>query len=395
MGTSILETCDPWPDITSGQTWSFTADLAPFDRCGDRSFAWNAVHFLDRTYVTARLKQLACTVGRALWSNTGCGCVITLAAPPAAGKTHALKLLALMGNGSGDRWLAAAGVPELKGPEKAAVAIVDGENSHPQKGINIAPAVTAYTPWGELAYALGGPAAFTRMSRWDCERRCPPPEVLAELLFPAPAIVLLDRMAIVWRRFAQTIPNGAAEMETFTDGLATAIASSRRAAMVHTVARRSDAGRDPYGPEHARISQILEARQTDDFTNGVAPEGSLEIAAASRRFLFKRIADNTGTYPVDPAAFERLVATVNALGISHVFGGVLGVLGRTVHMLWKNRPDNLTAIRLEHLEIRPQVERLAYDYWELNQRSEFSEQLDWAAAKRTVQGITDLAAHVV
>jgi hypothetical protein len=274
------------------------------------------------------------------------------------------------------------------------LAVIDGEKTDPQEGTRLEDDLVVYTPWGELAYLLEGRRGVRYIGKWDRERQAPGRAVLRELLESGPTLILLDRLAVTWRRFGAA-PERCSEMASFTSELAAAVAESRRVALVHTVATRNDPARDPYRFEHSRIAEILAGGRAHHFSGGIAPECRPELAAALRRYLFKRASSEPETYPVDPAAFDHLATTIAALDITHVFGGILGVLGRTVHKLWKQRPGDLPLIQLEHLDLRPQVERLAYDYWEINGRGECSEQLDWAAAKRAVRSMTNLADGVV
>jgi predicted AAA+ superfamily ATPase len=62
----------------------------------------------------------------------------------------------------------------------------------------------AFTPWGEIAYALAGAAGYERVRRSDEEGIAPGAETIAELFGGQPALILLDELAIylnkVWNR---------------------------------------------------------------------------------------------------------------------------------------------------------------------------------------------------
>lgn len=49
------------------------------------------------------------------------------------------------------------------------IAAFDGENADPSNGRPLGEGVRAYTPWGELAYALAGRAGYERVRRSDEE----------------------------------------------------------------------------------------------------------------------------------------------------------------------------------------------------------------------------------
>ena len=381
MSTSIFENCEPWPDIVSGKTWYFASDLLPED----------APIFFQRSYPTTQLRDLIKVVyGNIAAPRDKSGCLVCLHAPPGSGKTHALKALASLARMPRFDFISEFAPADILPGCPVRLAVIDGERCDLRNGILLEDGLRTYTPWGHLAYQLAGRFGIEYVERWDRERVAPPPTLLRDLLEASPALIVLDRMAGLWRRFADVAP----QISKFISSLGATAASTPRVALVYTLATRNTPMQDPYHSEHSHITELLHDARTHCFPRGIAPEHKHEISAALRRFLFKRISSDHGTYPVETGTFDRLFSIVTALGLTHVFGGMLAVLGRTSHNLWKNPPRDLDSIRLEHLDLRPLAERLAYDRWEMNGRPQGSAQSDIEHAKRVLQSVTNLADRI-
>jgi hypothetical protein len=396
MTTSIFDNCEPWPDIVSGKTWHFTAELAPCNQPDDFASQEDARIFFQRTYPSARLRELIDVVFTRIAGSGGVsGGVVCLHAPPGGGKTHALRALAFLARGI---WLdcfrefiTADAMPS----QPVRLCVIDGENCDPCRGISRDTDLQVHTPWGELAYQLAGRPGFAAVERWDRERAVPPWGLIRDIVDADPALIILDRLAVMWRRFTESPPDGHREMSSFVSDLRACVASSRRATLVCTLAVRSDPAQDPYHSEHRRIIELLHSAPVYCFSNGVAPEHRTEIADAARRFLFRRALAEPETYPVDGETFDQLLSIIQAVDHTHVFGGTLAVLGRSCHHLWKCPSESLGCIRPDQLDLRPLAERVAYDRWELRGRPQGSAQADIEYAKRFLQDITRLADRIV
>ena len=353
--------------------------------------------FFQRTYPTVQLQELIRAVFGAIAGRPTAsrGRIVCLQAPPGAGKTHALRALALLTRRPQLECTREFVTADLLPDGPVRVAVIDGAKSDARHGIRLEGDLRAYTPWGELGHQLGGKAGIASVEHWDQQRTAPPPAFLRDLIESGPALIVVDRTAALWRRFSEVVPGGDSQISSFISGLARSVASSPRAVLVYTLATRHDPARDPYHSEHSRVIELLRDCEPRCFPTGVAPEGKSEVAAAVRRFLFKRTLLEPETYPVEAGAFDHLVSIVRALGCTHVFGGTLAVLGRTVHALWKNGPSGISSIRSEHLDLRPLAERLAYDRWEMNGRQPGSAQSDIEYAKRVLQSVTPLAGRIV
>ncbi len=158
--------------------------------------------FFARTYLTRNLTTLAGEVIRRLsGQRTETSAVFNLATQFGGGKTHALTLLFhLARNGAAAlKWagvpqlLAAAGVREVP---KAATAVFVGTEFDSVKGRGGEEGEPLRkTPWGEIAWQLGGTRAFALVAEHEKTKTAPGGEVIREL-FPKdrPSLVLLDEL---------------------------------------------------------------------------------------------------------------------------------------------------------------------------------------------------------
>ncbi len=158
--------------------------------------------FFSRTYLTKNLSTLASEVIRRLsGQRTETSAVFNLATQFGGGKTHALTLLFhLARNGAASqKWagvpqlLAAAGVKEVP---KAATAVFVGTEFDSVKGRGGEDGEPLRkTPWGEIAWQLGGAKAFALVAEHEKTKTAPGGEVIRQL-FPKdqPSLILLDEL---------------------------------------------------------------------------------------------------------------------------------------------------------------------------------------------------------
>ena len=158
--------------------------------------------FFARTYITKNLSTLASEVIRRLsGQRTETSAVFNLATQFGGGKTHALTLLFhLARNGAAShRWagvsqlLAAAGVKEVP---KAATAVFVGTEFDSVKGRGGEEGEPLRkTPWGEIAWQLGGEKAFAFVAEHEKTKTAPGGEVIRQF-FPKdrPSLILLDEL---------------------------------------------------------------------------------------------------------------------------------------------------------------------------------------------------------
>lgn len=162
----------------------------------------NPAEFFARTYLTRSLAALAAEVIRRLsGEKTETSAVFNMTTQFGGGKTHALTLLYhLAANGPKahgwpgvTRLLETSGVPSVP---KAAVAIFVGTEFDVivgRGGDDGTP--IRRTPWGEIAFQLGGEQAFAVVAEHDQQLTAPSGEVIRKFLpKDRPTLILLDEL---------------------------------------------------------------------------------------------------------------------------------------------------------------------------------------------------------
>ena len=204
---TIFETCHPRKDVLEGAVTEadFAADLAQVIISKGSPVYLDPARFFADTYPTRGLKNLLANVCRRL---TGAGgevaSIFRLDTAYGGGKTHGL--IALCHAARGIR-----GVPGIKEfvdlsllPQNhVRIAAFDGENADPANGRRMEEGLLAYTPWGEIAYALAGEDGYARVRNSDESRIAPGAGTLRELFGGEPTLILLDGVVGVSAQGAQ------------------------------------------------------------------------------------------------------------------------------------------------------------------------------------------------
>lgn len=158
--------------------------------------------FFERTFLTASLTTLAGEVLRRLsGEKTEASPVFNMTTQFGGGKTHALTLLYHLAN-SGPAAGHCFGVPKLLEraaittvPEAAVAVFVGTEfDSISGRGGNDGTPLRR-TPWGEIAYQLGGESALAALSEHEVRIEAPAGDVIRRLV-PAdrPCLILMDEL---------------------------------------------------------------------------------------------------------------------------------------------------------------------------------------------------------
>ena len=92
--------------------------------------------------------------------------------------------------------------PALRPAKPVRIAAFDGENADPANGRRLSDTIRAFSPWGELAYALAGEAGYRLVEQSDKEGIAPGADTLRELMGSEPAVILIDEVAPYLRKVA-------------------------------------------------------------------------------------------------------------------------------------------------------------------------------------------------
>lgn len=158
--------------------------------------------FFNRTYLTKYLTEFSAQVVRRLsGEKTETSAVFNLATQFGGGKTHALTLLYHLAKGgsTANNWtgvqkiLQKAGISSV--PE-AAIAVFVGTEFDSLKGRGGDDGTSLRkTPWGEIAYQLGGEAALSVLAQHEAEFIEPKGDVIKQFLpKDKPCLILMDEI---------------------------------------------------------------------------------------------------------------------------------------------------------------------------------------------------------
>ena len=158
--------------------------------------------FFDRTYLTTNLCDFAAEVVRRLsGEQTQTSAVFNMATQFGGGKTHALTLLYHLAT-KGSEVDQLPGVPSIlekanvSSIPKAATAVFVGTEFDAITGRGGADGTPLRkTPWGEIAYQLGGEKSFNKVKKHDEEMIAPGGDVIRAMLPKGkPCLILKDEM---------------------------------------------------------------------------------------------------------------------------------------------------------------------------------------------------------
>ncbi len=385
---TLFEICEPREDVLRGavRESEFAADLAQVLR-GDAPVEYqDAATFFSNTHPTEGLRRLLENVCRRL-SGTGgeASSIFRLDTQYGGGKTHSLIALAhIARNGAALANLAEFLDPKLAPKGEVRLAAFDGENADPVNGRAMGEGVRAFTPWGELAYALAGREGYAAVRSSDEERSAPGADTIRNLFGNRPALILIDELSIYLRK-VQGRPD-AAQLTPFLTGLFKAVESAPGAALVFTLALRKDQkATDAYSEENQFLADKLAEAESVAARKATLldPTAEHETARVLRRRLFKRIdeaaaedavkayakawsesaaslpqarvdEDREGEfrncYPFHPALMSVLTDKLSTLENFQRVRGMLRLLTQGVARLWSEKPAATYAIHLDHLD---------------------------------------------
>lgn len=390
---TIFVACTPRPDVLTGAITEsdFAADLAQVIRGTAPAEYQDAVRFFDNTYPTRGLKSLLANVCRRLSGAGGeAAAIFRLDTQFGGGKTHGL--IALVHAAKGMQGIANVAefiAPELLPKGQVRVAAFDGENADPLNGRSMGGETKAFTPWGEIAYALAGTAGYERVRASDEGRVAPGADTLRELFGGEPTLILLDELSVYLRKVSQSkiLAGSRDQLAAFLTSLFKAVETAPNAALVYTLAIGKD-GRasDAYSDENefiasrmaelesisARKATLLNPTEDDETAHvlrrrlfAAVDEVQASAAVDAYRAIWKQhesalsagatrpeTADAfRASYPLHPEVLDTLTEKASTLANFQRVRGMLRLLGRTVAHLWDTRPADASAIHLHHVDL--------------------------------------------
>lgn len=167
----------------------------------------NPAQFFDRTYLTKNLTSMAAEVSRRLSGDRTVSAVYNMATQFGGGKTHALTLLYhLAQNGpEASSWTGVNKILEVAGLDalpKASTAVFVGTEFDFITGRGGDGEPLRKTPWGEIAFQLGGMESFSLVEDHEKEQIAPGGDVIRKLLPKnRPCLILMDELMNYVNRF--------------------------------------------------------------------------------------------------------------------------------------------------------------------------------------------------
>jgi hypothetical protein len=385
---TVFDICTPRDDVRQGaiRESEFAADLAKVLRGNAAEEYLQPDLFFANTHPTDGLKALLTNVFQRVSGRGGeASAIFRLDTQYGGGKTHAL--IALAHVAAGARGVANIGEfldPGLVPRTPVRVAAFDGENADPTNGRQLDDGVRAFTPWGELAYALGKRPGYERLRASDEQRTAPGAETIAELFAGQPALILLDELSVYLRKVRGRAEEN--QLTPFLTGLFKAVESSPGVVLVFTLAiGKSGVATDAYAQENAYLADKLAEAESVAARKAtlLEPTAEHETAAVLRRRLFKSIDEAAAaevidaysslwtqhandlpagrvtpdfvegfkrSYPFHPELLNVLTDKLATLDNFQRVRGMLRLLTQAVARLWADRPERTCAIHLHHLD---------------------------------------------
>jgi hypothetical protein len=387
---TIFTTCDPRADVLAGtiRDDEFMADLsgvvngtAPLDYLDPTAF-------FDRSYPTRGMKELLKAVCLRLSGEGGeVSSILRLGTQYGGGKTHSLIALVhavrgMKGVRNPDRFVDPAILP--KGTVR--IAALDGENADPANGLLLEPGLHAWSLWGEMAYRLAGREGYERVRASDEKHIAPGAATIAELFGGEPTLILLDEISVYLRKVERAFPDASKQFAAFVHDLFKAVASNPKVALVYTLAiGKDDKAGDAYKEENERAAAAMAEAESVAVrsTTPLNPTEEDETPDVLRARLFERVnlddarsvigayhqvwTQNRETlpsdaldpelrdqfarsYPLHPKLLEMLTEKTASLSTFQRTRGMLRLLARAVHHLWRIQPPDALAIHVHHLD---------------------------------------------
>jgi hypothetical protein len=363
----------PHDDIVSGklEMSTYAADLGAVDRNDPNTprVYRDAGEFFRTTFLTRNLRELLHDVLDVIAGGSG-DRVIQLRTPFGGGKTHAL--LALYHLIKSRDPIDAPGLAGLPDPGPGRVAVLSGMDLDPLAPRDV-DGLKIHTLWGELAFRLGGQAAYEKVRQHDEQWKPPGGNVLRALLGTGPVVILLDEVLVYVQRAGGKTGQDQQRRQvmTFLQGLTEVVRSLPNAAMVYSLqasvheaagdeallqvldhlVTRVDAKREPVSDDEVmRVVQrrLFPAFGADREQLDVARQVAREYAIAFKKMretFAETVADRRAagqeaerfearaidSYPFHPALLDLMYHRWGSLPSYQRTRGALQFLARVVH----------------------------------------------------------------
>jgi len=407
----------PHEDVASGryQQAEFAADLWQVHLGEGTDEYRNPVEFFRRTYLTASLKEMLVGAVRRLTVGGG-DPVVQLQTNFGGGKTHSMLALYHLFSGIAPTELAGidavmqeAGATTV--PTARRVVLVGNKISPGNPSVK-ADGTVVRTLWGELAWQLGGKAAFARVAA-DDEMATSPGDVLRELFNDyGPCLILIDEWVAYARQLhdQSDLPAGGFETQfTFAQVLTESAKLAKNCLLVISLPASDTSGHSH--SDDVEVGGTRGREALDRLRNVVGRvESSWRPASAEegfeivRRRLFQPLSDQAqfkdrdvvarafaefyrnqqaefpaecreseyeqrikAAYPIHPEVFDRLYTDWSTLVKFQRTRGVLRLMAAVIHSLWEKGDRNPLIlpgfVAIDDPRVQSELTRYLSDNW--------------------------------
>ncbi|WP_293395658.1 Swt1 family HEPN domain-containing protein [Nevskia sp.] len=409
----------PHEDVASGryQQAEFAADLWQV-HLGEGSPEYkNPVEFFRRTYLTESLRGMLVGAVRRLVAGGG-DPVVQLQTNFGGGKTHSMLALYHLFSGAAttelpgiDAVMQEAGATHL--PTARRVVLV-GNKISPETPSIKPDGTKVYTLWGELAWQLGGKAAYSRL-RADDEKATSPGDVLRELFNEyGPCLILVDEWVAYARQLhdQSDLRGGGFETQfTFAQVLTESAKLAKHCLLVISLPASDTTGAPHTQADDVEVGGTRGREALDRLRNVVGrvesawrPASAEEGFEIVRRRLFQPLIDAAqfkdrdvvarafadfyrtqqaefpaecreadyekrikAAYPIHPEVFDRLYTDWSTLVKFQRTRGVLRLMAAVIHSLWEKGDRNPLImpgnISIDDARVQSELTRYLSDNW--------------------------------
>ena len=260
---SILETCQPRPEILAG-TFNpevFTVSLSPIikhyqrKQSGVENIYTNARLFFDEaTYPTQGLRQVLSEVFARIKGDRTVPAVHRLETAFGGGKTHTLIActhIARQGTTLSGHLEGILDESLLPDPGTVDIVGIAGDEIpvHKPQGEHLIP----YTLWGEIAYQIGGEELYHKIETEATSHAAPGGTYLEEVFAGRRVLIMLDELAQYAARLEAARPDGAGQLAAFLMSLIGYARNNPGVAIILTLASAADA----FSRQTAQLAQLI------------------------------------------------------------------------------------------------------------------------------------------
>jgi hypothetical protein len=251
--------------------------------------------FFARTYLTAAFTRMAAEVIRRLAGEVvGTSPGINLTTQFGGGKTHFLTLLYHLAR-AGDKAKAWPGVldllqrAEMDAVPRARVGVFIGNRFDFVAGMGKDGEPKRKTPWGDLAWQLGGAELFQQVSAHDEKGVVPGGEILQRVFTGEPTLILMDEVLNFLRRAREAGEPYAklgSQMYSFLDILTREVVGATKTVLVVSLPMSEYEMTQEDEANYQRLEKLL-----GRISKEVLLSQQIEIAEIVRRRLFEETGD--------------------------------------------------------------------------------------------------------